>query len=304
MIEPPRWTEEELAQARSRAIELFREERIGEPLEAYLDAYDQYHKLFRDLLLKTADLTEISQRALEVLTDERFLKAFRYLPGPPISEDDLRTTADAVLTASRLKADAEMVSRIVEIVLAGLDARRFPWLKAGRLATDEERRIAVSASAALMAMRKLETFRRGKGKSQQEERVEEILKASGLKKVATREVGTLADAPGVGEFCRESVIGSRKADFIVGLLDRRIMPIECKVSNSGLNSIKRLNNDAAAKAEAWLEDFGTRNVVPTAVLSGVYNLRSLIEAQLRGLTLFWAHDLQSLISWIEQTRPV
>ena len=44
------------------------------------------------------------------------------------------------------------------------------------------------------------------------------------------------------------MLGTRKADVLVGLHDRRLMPIEAKVSNSFTNSIKRLNNDAAVKA--------------------------------------------------------
>ena len=97
-------------------------------------------------------------------------------------------------------------------------------------------------------------------------------------------------------------MGSRKADLVVSLWDGRIMPIECKVSNSALNSVKRLNNDAAVKASVWLADFGTTNIVPVAVLSGVYALRSLEEAQERGLTLYWAHRLSDLVQWIESTR--
>lgn len=172
----------------------------------------------------------------------------------------------------------------------------------GGLAASLKLRAAVLASAALMAMRRVETSRRSGEKKRQEERVEAALIAGGLTKVPTRVVETGTEAPAAGEFCRESKLGSRKADFIVGLWDHRIMPIECKVSNSFLNSIKRLNNDAAVKAVVWRQDFGERRVVPAAVLSGVYNLRNLIEAQSRGLTLFWAHDLQSLIDWIETSR--
>jgi hypothetical protein len=80
------------------------------------------------------------------------------------------------------------------------------------------------------------------------------------------------------------------------------MAIECKVSNSAVNSVKRLNNDAAAKAEAWLKDFGTVQVVPSAVLSGVYKLHNLVDAQARGMALFWAHDLDALTGWIASTR--
>jgi hypothetical protein len=81
------------------------------------------------------------------------------------------------------------------------------------------------------------------------------------------------------------------------------MPIECKVSNSSLNSVKRLNNDAAAKAASWINDLGKLHVVPTAVLSGVYNLRNLQDAQDRGLMLIWAHRLSDLTDWIESTKP-
>lgn len=94
----------------------------------------------------------------------------------------------------------------------------------------------------------------------------------------------------------------RKADVVLRLWDQRLMPIECKVSNSYLNSVKRLNNDAAVKAGAWKEDFGRRQVVPTAVLTGVYKLHNLMDAQDRGLTLFWAHDLKPLTEWLEQTK--
>ena len=39
-----------------------------------------------------------------------------------------------------------------------------------------------------------------------------------------------------------------KAGTVVRLRDRRVMPIECKVSNSEVNSFKRVNHEAAGKA--------------------------------------------------------
>jgi hypothetical protein len=302
MIERPRWSEGELDEARRRAVEVFRVQRMAEPLEAYLEAFDDYQGVVEDLLETTVDLTDLDSTALDILTDPKLLEAFRYVAGPPISADDLKTVAESVLTASRLKADAEMVRRIVQVVLAGLDRRRFPWVAERREPTESERNAAVLASAALMAMRKLETSRRSDEKEKQEERVEIVLLQNGFSKVSTRAVGTLALAPGSGEFCRESMLGTRKADFIIGLWDRRVMPVECKVSNSSTNSVKRLNNDAAVKAETWRQDFGHRNVVPAAILSGVYKLHNLVDAQTRGLSLFWAHDLRGLLDWIESTR--
>jgi hypothetical protein len=121
--------------------------------------------------------------------------------------------------------------------------------------------------------------------------VEDALVGAEFAKVPTREVRLLSDAPKPGEFCRESTLGKRKADFVVGLWDGRVLAVECKVSNSATNSIKRLNNDAAVKASDWRRDFGERQVVSAAVLSGVFKLRNLEDAQAQGLTLFWAHEL-------------
>ena len=303
MIEPHLWTEQELEESRQTAIRIFRQQRMKEPLEAYLDAFDDYQGVVEDLLETTVDLTDLENTALGLLSDRRLLEAFRYLPGPPISTDDLKVIADSVLTAARLKSDEEMVRRIVEVVFSGLDRRRFPWVAEQREPTEAERYAAVLATAALMAMRKLETSRRTDEKRKQEERVETVLIDAGFRKVGTRPVRVLTDGPQRGEFCRESKLGTRKADFIIGLWDGRTMPVECKVSNSSTNSVKRLNNDAALKAATWCEDFGQKMVVPTAVLSGVYKLHNLLDAQRRGLLLFWAYDLGELVDWINSTAP-
>ncbi len=303
MIDPPRVGSEDLERWRRESIDEFRTERMREPLEDYLEAFDEYLGRAEDLLEATVDLTTIEQQALAILTDRSLLEVVRYVAAPPISEDDLKTLASAPsLNPKRLERDPALVHRIIQTVLIGLDRRRFPWLADAREATEAERRAAVLASAALMATRRVGTKRRSAGKVQQEERVEAALLGARLQKSPTRPVNTLADAPGRGQFCRESLLGSRKADFIVGLWGGRVMPLECKVSNSATNSVKRLNNDAAAKAEAWRQDFGTRHVVPAAVLSGVYKLRNLEDAQNRGLALFWAHDLGNMLRWIEDTR--
>lgn len=302
-MEAPVWTEEQLQRERERAIEGFREQRSAEPFELYTAFFDSYRRLFEELLEKTDHLTNVDATALAVLTDPKLAEAFRYLTGPPTSADDLKTTAKAVVTPARLKQDPDMVYRIVNVIRVRIDRRRFPWVAEGRAPTPGELISAAVSSASLMASRNLETLRRGEGKTLQEQRVETALISAGFTNVPTRNISTIALVPGPGQFCRESLFGTRKADFVVGLWDHRTMPIECKVSNSATNSVKRLNNDAAAKAVAWQNDFGTRNVVPTAILSGVYSMRSLLEAQSRGLSLFWAHDLVQFTSWINRTRP-
>ena len=65
-------------------------------------------------------------------------------------------------------------------------------------------------------------------------------------------------APAPGEFCGESKLGDTRADLVIRLYDRRAMPVECKSSNSAVNSFKRINHEALGKARAWIAAFGSR----------------------------------------------
>jgi hypothetical protein len=305
-VEPPRWTAEQLDDARMAAIARFREQRMQEPLEQYLEAFDEYRTAVEELLEATVDLTRLDESSIEVLTAPALVEALRYLAGPPLSADDLKTLAEASLAPSRLKSDPEMAKRVVDTVLMGLDRRRFPWVAEDREPDEREREAAALASAALLAHQRVSTNRRNEGKDEQEAAVELALTDAALgdhvfKKVPTRTVKVLSEAPGRGEFCRESMFGGRKADFIIGLWDGRAMALECKVSNSSTNSVKRLNNDAGAKATVWLREFGTAQTVPAAMLSGVFKRHNLQDAQNQGLTLFWAHRLTDFTDWLTST---
>lgn len=307
-IPPPKWSTEQLGADRQRAIEIFRKQRVEEPLDSYDEAFELRQGQFENLLEQTVDLTELGNHAIDILTTRGLRDALRYLAGPPISVDDLKTLAEAsTFTKARLQADPAMAKRLIDTVMSVIDLRRFPWLSRDgkhREPTGVERDTAILASTAILATRDAEKKRRSESKDAQETLVEDLLMTRGLNKVGTRTIQTLADSPKRGEFCRESVVAGRKADFVIGLYDNRIMPLECKVSNSAVNSIKRLNNDAARKAEVWRTDLGAVNCVPAAVLSGVYYLHQLEDAQNRGLTLFWAHTLDTqMLDWIVKTKP-
>lgn len=303
MIEPPHWTPEQLEVDRLKASAAFTKERLEEPLEDYLEAFDVYQGHVEELLEATVDLSDLDTPALDVLGDPRLLEVFRYLAAPPISSDDYKVLADVrSFSRSQLDRSPAAVQRLLGVVRQVLDRRRFAWVVEGREPTEAERSAAVMASAALMAASRTQTGRRTKGKDQQEGAVKVALRELGFTEVASRSIPNISHAPAPGEFCGESRLGTRKGDIIVRLWDHRVMPIECKVSNSSTNSVKRLNNDAAVKAASWKLDFGLRQVVPTAMLSGVYKLHNLVDAQERGLTIFWAHDLQAMTEWIEGTR--
>jgi XamI restriction endonuclease len=299
---PPQWSEDELEEDAAEAVVRFREVRMHEPLEQYLEAFDDYRTAVENLIEGTVDLTQLSDQAVELLTQPELLTAIRYLASPFISVDDLKVLAQAVLSPTRLREDPEMARRVIDTVLLGLDRERFPWVSEERDPSEAERGVAIVSTASLIATQKVQTARRNAAKDNQEDAVAECLKENSFAEVPRRTVSNTSHLPNPGEFCRESLFGTRKADLIVRLWDGRTMPIECKVSNSSTNSVKRLNNDAAVKAKKWISEFGTTNAVPTAVLSGVFKVHNLATAQGDGLTLFWAHRLEAMIEFIEMTR--
>ena len=301
-VDPPRWSDVQFGDQAEIALQAFREERLRESVEQYPRLFDEYAASVGLLMDETDNLAELFNDSVGILTDSDLLDAVRYLAAPPISEDDLKTLADVSLTPSRLRADPAMAQRILDVIQRSLDTKRFPWVAEERLPDDTDVLIATMASASLMASQRIQTARRSSAKVRQERLVKDFLSDRGMAEVETREIHNFGDAPESGSFCGESLCGGRKADIVLRLYDGRLMPIECKVSNSATNSVKRLNNDAAVKAGSWLEYFGKGQTVPSAVLAGVFKTNNLNQAQEAGLTIFWAHDLDPLGNFILDTR--
>ena len=284
---------------------MFRHQRLEEPRALYSRFFEDFAPIFNDLLGRLSDLVREPLQAdglVEVIRDEDRRTAFRYLAAPPISDDDLKTLAETTLSTAALVGDSERVRRVRDTVLHVIDPHRFPWIGEGREPARDERERAVVASAALVAARKVETWRRTRAKGTQEDAVKRTLEAIGLQEVAPREIAFLESAPALGEFCGETKLGGTRADIVIRLYDHRAMPVECKVSNSAVNSFKRVNHEAVGKAKTWLTGFGTRQVIPAAVVSGVFNAANLQTAQAEGLVIFWGHRLQDLADFVLSTR--
>ncbi len=302
------WSIAQLEEDRLQSEGVFRRERLEEPLEDYGEAFDEVQGTVENLLETTVDLSQLEDQALGLLTDPALLEAFRYLAAPPISVDDLKTLVDSKSIApTTLRKNQQLVQNLVGTIRAVLDRRRFPWVLEGREATEAEWQAAVVASSALIATQRVATKRRNESRRTQEEIVRQALRDRGFAQITIKGragIATPRDVPQPGQFCKEVVFGPgrRKADLVVGLWDGRSMPVECKASNSALNSLKRLRNDVAAKAETWRQDFGNTMVVPAVVLSGVYDLDMLEDIQQHGVAIYWAHRLDDLVQWIEQTR--
>lgn len=302
-VAPPRWTPDEFDRDLAIAIGEFKRQRLEEDPAEYFEVFDRKRAAVETLLEATVDLSQIAEVACDIAADADLFEALRYLAAPPISADDIKVLADVnTLTASRLRADPKLAEKLVETVIQALDRRRFVWVAEDREPTEAEREAAAMASAALITTQRIATDRRSNEKRLQEEAVAACLESIEFVQVPTRNIETLRDAPQPGEFCRETIFGGRKADLVVSLHDGRVMAIECKASNSATNSVKRLNNDAAVKAKTWLRVFGEASTVPAAVLSGVFKRINLVDAQDDGLTIFWAHSLSALASFVKSAR--
>ena len=302
MIEPRRWTLAELERDAEEATSLFREERLKESLNQYSEFFERFSTVFRDLVDRLPDLGRAEDSAetlVEILGEDEARTALRYLAAPPVSEDDLRTLAKTKLSATALRNTPENARRVADLVLRLVDPHRFPWIAESRPPTSDEVERAVVASAALVAAQKVSTARRSASKLQ-EDAVKEVLRSCGFIEDGSRpDIETLVNAPEPNHFRGESKLGRTKADIVARLPDQRLLAIECKVSNSAVNSYKRVNHEAVGKARSWLSDFGRRQIVPAAALSGVFKPANLATAQDEGLALFWAFRLKDLAELLD-----
>jgi hypothetical protein len=230
-------------------------------------------------------------------------------------------TAARFVTKPAISADTlEIVSQqkgVVVTICEFLDRDRFPWL-AGKHAgaprrADRDR--AVGMTARIMAEQRAQTRRRTESSRAQELAVRKVLLRCGLKYVDRKDVRKrmveLGDDPkrglttanyqellGRGEFTQETALAGAKCDVPVRLEDGRLFPIECKVSNSEVNSTKRLIRETRGKHNEWRREFGGE-LMTGAVLAGAFSMINLRQAQQAGVLPFFEHELKALSAFIK-----
>lgn len=298
------WEQNRLNADAEKSEAIFRTSRLqlGDDWKSHFIASNAKFQLLLKIL-NNLHTSEVPIDALVQLYNADLGEALRYLAGPPFSDDDLRVIAGvSSLKPSVITKDSVKLSRVFSIIMQSLDTYRFPWVGAKRLPTATELASAILASSTLLASQRIATDRRSDVKEKQEQDVKIYLTSIGFTEVPPMAINTIVKGPGSSQFCGECQLGERKADIVIRLHDTRLLALECKVSNSATNSVKRLNNDAAVKADYWLKTFGTSQVVPSAMLAGVFNVLNLEQAQRRGLILFWSHDMSELGNFIRATK--
>jgi Holliday junction resolvase len=101
----------------------------------------------------------------------------------------------------------------------------------------------------------------------------------------------------------ETPLAGAKADVVATLRDGRVLAIECKVSNSAVNSYKRVVHDTGGKATIWYDQFGRANVIAAAVLNGVFSPSNIESVQNdKSVSLFWDHRLDDLKNFVTTAK--
>lgn len=301
---PKKWTESELSEDIGCASLFFARKRIAESPAIYSEFYNESCETLTTLICMLQDVAREEtpyKLFAELLWNPKMREALRYLVLPFISKDDLETLVRDKVTRTTLKGNLSLVIRVRDIILQKLDAYRFPWIKEQRDPFDGEIETAIVSTAVLLGGRKSSTDRRSVDKKEQEESVVSVLSGMGLKRIPPVDIKHISDAPQEGLFCREAKLGDKKADILIGLYDRRLLAIECKVSNSATNSIKRINLEVMGKAKYWDETFGKGHIVSCAVVSGVFTAKQLLQIQ-NDTFVFWGHRLTDLVEYIFSTQ--
>ncbi len=293
-VVPEAWSSKRLEKDRIRAIQVFVERRLREGDPDYLKHFSESQAMIEEFLSLSGNLLDLDVG--KFLDRVSLIEDIaRFTTGPPVSADDFKT----ILGLRRIRAGATAeVEQALAMIRGLIDSTRFGWVSRRKVPSPEERRAAVVATASLRAVERARTGRRSSEQVRQENFVADRLRKMNLKEIATVKHPD-RDMP-EGSFKRGVNFESKQCDLLIRLYDERFLAIECKSSNSAVNSIKRLN-DVFEKAQVWRVQRGAK-VVTAAVVAGVFDLKSLETAQEKGVYLVWEHDLTPLKDYITATK--
>lgn len=302
---PRVYTVEELGELSKASTDRFVSDRHRAEEELSSHYHDCFEKSYDDIsraLYQTDNLFALKNKGQPLLIDG-LLSILRNMDRPTVSEDDFKSLSDTGTAAASRFQDEQLSSAALEYLARNLNMDIFPWIEAGEQPTDKQKHAACVAVSALIADQKTKTMLRGQSSKAQKKTVRDTLvNECGMRIVDGHDFAMLPDAPNPGEvFKRETKVDGTKADVVFGLFDGRIMCLECKVSNSEVNSYKRLNHEAVDKVAKWREAFG-RQCVSGAVLQGCFKTSNLLAAQEEGAFLFWSADLSELIKFVNSTK--
>lgn len=312
MPRPPQsWTERELQRETEAARRLFVADRLtalGREQAAYEAGIAAHAETVRELLRRTHDLTSIDAQALE---ERAVLDIARYVVVPPISLDDLDTLTDASFgrwigqtTDRGARPPKTAFHTAAKIIGERLDRERAIWLKSKRTPTAAERAGFSRSTASIRTTSAIQTARRMESSARQEEAARAAARKARYKAVSPPATLTdpIREMPPSSYASASRRLADTNMDIAVRLRESHgtgllFLALEAKVSNSALNSRKRLL-EVLRKRERWDASGKLYRFRTGAVLGGVYDVRRLAEAQDGGVFLFWEHRLGDLTAFL------
>ncbi len=314
---PNYWTIEELKHDAELARSLFISSRMHpDPNDrvVYESEVDRGQVAAEALLRRTQDLTAWNGVAIR---DREALDIARYATLPMTSADDLDTLFATCVGAWLKQSGAntgrpsreptpEVFELIAEFLRNNIDPILTPWLPAIREPSKTERAMFALWVASARASSRVGSARKNRGAARQENAVREALTEIGYEGIEKGRQHRAPDSrfrpielPPRSFTAKPRVLNGKSADIVIRLADNhasgiKVLVVECKDSNSAINSRKRLF-EIAAKRAAWLRGEDLPNEFRTiAVLSGVFGLRELEDAQKEGIHIIWEHRLADL----------
>lgn len=312
MPRPPQfWTEKELERDAAKARQLFVSDRLAalrREQAAYAAGTDSHAEAVRALLSRTGDLRKLDGDSLK---QRDVLDIARYVVVPPISLDDLDTLTDSTFgrwvaqtTERGARPTDQAFGAAAQIIKERLDRERAPWLKPRRSPTAAERDAFARTTASIRATGQVLTSRRMESSARQEDAARAAARKAGYKAVTptAQLVDPIKEMPS-GSFATASRrLAQTNMDIPVRLTDGHgtgllFLALEAKVSNSSLNSRKRLL-EILRKRERWDASGKLYRFRTGAVLAGVFDVQRLLETQDAGVFLFWEHRLGDLTAFL------
>lgn len=298
LVAPPVWTREELKASRDLRENAFRTAWRALGPDAVIAECNALRPQVKALLETTNNLLRIDGDIFR--KDPDVWQLLRYVCAPILSEENFWTLVGS--PKSKI-VRAEFADEAAEVIGPVIDPVRFPWVRENRPPTSIESYAAILSTVVLLAAQRVGTGARGGASKRQEAAVAATLAQAGYQlDRSSKRIDFIDDLPR-GSYSQERRIGGAKCDVPVRLRDGRLLAIECKVSIGPKNGWKRINRETGGKAETWRSQFGSQ-VITAVVIDGVFDLGCLIQAQQKqAVTIFWEHELDPLLSFLEAARP-
>lgn len=307
---PQNWTDDEIVNDAARSKAKFVERRRAEVNEPslYLGEYEEAMRATKKLIRKLPDLVTVpvdKEELGKVIASEEEFAALRYLAGPPVSEDDLVTLIGSPVNGRAVKRDQVLADKVASFFLLALDSKRFPWIAEGRAAKPIELRLAAASTTVAIASQRTQTRRRSLERAAIEGAVAKSLRKCGYVNKGRPKPDDVSYLSGLqpGEFLTNCNIGDHNGDFIIRLRDGRTLAVECKASNSELNSRKRVAKESERDADHWTKTLGGQ-VITAVALRGVFSPDLIKRTQETGMLIFWEHKLKDFEQFVESSSTI